>query len=39
VAALAEELLEVESLDAEAIRALIAESEQPVRIAAREGLS
>jgi cell division protease FtsH len=38
VAALAEELLEVESLDAEAIRALIAESEQPLRIAARDGL-
>ena len=31
VAALAEELLEVESLDAEAIRALISESEQPLR--------
>jgi hypothetical protein len=31
VAALAEELLEVESLDADAIRALISESEQPLR--------
>ena len=39
VAALAEELLEVESLDAEAIRALIAQSEQPLEIAARDGLS
>jgi cell division protease FtsH len=39
VAALAEQLLEVESLDAEAIRALISESEQPLRVAAREGLS
>jgi cell division protease FtsH len=39
VAALAEELLEVESLDADAIRALISESEQPLRAAAREGLS
>ena len=38
VAALAEELLEVESLDAEAIRALISESEQPFRVAARDGL-
>jgi cell division protease FtsH len=39
VAALAEQLLEVESLDAEAIRALISESESPLRVAAREGLS
>jgi cell division protease FtsH len=39
VAALAEELLEVESLDAEAIRTLISEAEPPLRAAAREGLS
>jgi cell division protease FtsH len=38
VAALAEELLEVESLDAEAIRVLLLESEQPFPVAARDGL-
>jgi cell division protease FtsH len=39
VAALAEELLEVESLDAEAVRTLISDSEQALPLAAREGLS
>ena len=39
MAALAEELLVVESLDADGIRAIISQSEQPLEIAARDGLS